>query len=64
MNILQTKAQVKNMNTIYYDLYRTNFKIVGEKEIVDNQCEKDYISFYDIIPNHNISFSPRKTTLK
>ena len=51
---LQTKPQVKNMNTIYYDLYYTVIKNRDAKEIVDNQYDNDYISFNDSVPNHYI----------
>ena len=43
MKLLQTKPQVKNMNIKYYDLYYTVIKNRGEKEIVDNNYEDDYI---------------------
>ena len=43
MKLLQTKPQVKNMNIKYYDLYYTVIKNRGEKEIVDNNYENDYI---------------------
>ena len=52
MKFLQTKAEVKNMNTEYFDLYYTVIKNGDEKEIVDNQHETDYINFNDILPNH------------
>ena len=60
MKFLQTKPQVKIVNFIYYDLYYTVIKNRDEKEIVDNQYEKDYKSFKDfILPNHK----PRETKL-
>ena len=52
MNILQTKPQITNMNSNYYDLYHTVNKNRDEKEIVDNQYEYGYINFIDIVPNH------------
>ena len=54
MKFLQTKPQVKNMISKYYDLYYTVIKNRNEKEIVDNQYENVYISFNDVIPNHYI----------
>ena len=52
LKFLQTKPQVKNMNTNYYELYYTVIKNRDEKEVEDNQYENDYIKFNDIIPNH------------
>ena len=53
MKFLQTKPHVKNMNINYYDLCYTVIKNRDDKEIVDDQNEKDYISFNDFfIPNH------------
>ena len=61
MKFLQTKPQVKNMNIIYCDLYYTVIKNRDEKEIVDNQYEKDYISLNDvIIPNHYVGIKGRE----
>ena len=62
MKFLQTKPQVKNMYINYYDFYYTVIENRKEKdiekeqkEIVDNQYEKDFISLNDvIIPNHYI----------
>ena len=59
MKFLQTKPQVKNMNTTYYDLYYTVIKTSDENKDIDNQYENDendYINFNDFItPNHYIA---------
>ena len=61
MKFLQTQPQVKFMNNNYYDFYYTVIKNKGEKEIVDNQYEKDYISLKDvIIPNHYVGVKGRE----
>ena len=54
MKFLQTKPQVKIMNFHYYDLYHTVIKVRGDKEIVHDRHENDYIDFNDIVPNHYI----------
>ena len=58
MKLLQTKPQVKNKNTNYYDLYYTVIKTRDENKDIDNQYESDendYINFNDsIIPIHYI----------
>ena len=60
MKFLQTKPQVKNENINYYDLNYTVIKNTNEKEIVDNQYEKDFISLNDvIIPNHCVGINGR-----
>ena len=68
MKFLQTKAQVKNTNINYFDLYNTVIKTRDENRDIDNQNENDendYINFNDYItPNHNISIKPRDTILK
>ena len=47
------------MNIIYYDLYYTLIK--NRKDIVDNQCENDFISLNDvIIPNHYVEIKGRE----
>ena len=64
MKFLQTKPQVKNMNSNYYDLYFNGIKKRDEKVIVDDKNENDFININDFItPNHNISIKPRETTL-
>ena len=59
MKFLQTKPQVKNMNTKYCDLYYTVIKTRDENRDIDNQYENDdndYIDINDfIIPNQNTS---------
>ena len=60
MKFLQTKPQAKNMNINYYDLYYTVIKNRDEKEIVDNQYEKDFISLNVIIPNHYVGINGRE----
>ena len=58
---LQNKPQVKNMNNNYYDLYYTVIKNRDEKEIVDNQYEKDFFSLNDvIIRNHSVGIKGRE----
>ena len=52
LKFLHTKAQIKGMNIVYYDLYYNVIKNRDEKEIVDNQYETDSIDWNDIIPNH------------
>ena len=42
------------MKIIYYDLNYTVIENREEKINVDNQYENVVISFYDIIPNHNV----------
>ena len=62
MKVSQTKPQVKNMNTNYYDLYYTVIKVRDENKDIDNQYESDengYINFNDIVPNHYIGIKPR-----
>ena len=57
MKFLQTKPEVKNMNTNYYDLYYTVTKVRDENLDVDNN---DYIKFNDdITPYHYIGIKPR-----
>ena len=58
---LQTKPQVKNMNVNYYDLYYTVIKTRDENKDIDNQYEKDYINFNDILP---IGIKTRETILR
>ena len=43
MNFLPTKPQVKNMNVKYYDLYYTVIKNRDDKEIVNDEYEKNNI---------------------
>ena len=65
MKFLQTKAQVKNMNINYFDLYYTVIRIRDENTDKDSQYENnenDCINFNDFkLPNQNIS---RETILK
>ena len=61
LKFLQTRPQIKNINTKYYDLYYTVIRNRDEKEIIDDQYENDYINFNDFsVPNHK----PRETILK
>ena len=64
----QTKPQVKNMNSNYYDLYYTVIKNRYDKENVNHQYEhneNDYINFIDIItPNHYVGIKPRETIFR
>ena len=68
MNFLQTKPQVKNMNTNYYDLYYTVIKTRDENKDIDNQYENDendYININDFItPNHYIGIKNDNVILK
>ena len=41
MKFLQTKPSVKNMNINYYDLFYTVIKNRDDKEIVNDEYEKD-----------------------
>ena len=62
MKILQTKPQIKNMNSNYYDLYYTVIKTRDENKDIDNN---DYNTINDIITsNHYIGIRPRDTILK
>ena len=57
LKFLLTRPQVKNMNITYYDLYYTVIKNRDEKDNVGykyENIENDYITFYDIVPNHYI----------
>ena len=64
MKFLQTKSQVKNMNTNYYDLYYTVIKTRDENKNIDIQYENDesdYISLNDVnIPNHYVGIKSRE----
>ena len=55
MKVLQTKPQVKNMKTCFYDLYYTVYKNRGDKASANDQYEdneKDYNNYEDFItPN-------------
>ena len=68
MNFSQTKSQVKNMNTNYYDLYYTVIETTDENKDVHIQYENDEndsINFNDIIaPNHYVGTKPRETILR
>ena len=68
MKFLQTKAEVKNMNINYYDLYFTVTKVRDENKDIDNQCdndENDYILINDFItPNHYVGIKNRETILR
>ena len=48
MELLQTKADVKIMNIIYYDLYYTVNKTRDENKNIDSQYENDYHDYIDI----------------
>ena len=61
MKLLQTKPEVKNTNNNFYDLYYTVIKNRDEKEIVDNQCENDFICLNDVtIPNLYVEIKSRE----
>ena len=64
----QTKPQVKNLNTKFYDLYYTVLKNRDETEIVidkytNNENDNNKIDDF-ITPNHNISIKPREAKLR
>ena len=62
MKFLQTKPQIKNMNSNYYDLYYTVIKTRDENKDIDNN---DYNIFNDILTsNHYIVIKHRDTILK
>ena len=46
MIILQTKPQVKNMNTKYYDIHYTVIKNRGDEEIVNDEKKIMKIFYY------------------
>ena len=49
------------MNIKYYDFYYTVVKNRDDKEIVDNQYEKFYVSLNDVnIPNHYVGIKDRE----
>ena len=58
MEFVQTKPDVKNMNTNYTDLYYTVIKTRDEKKYIDNQYENDYHDYIDL----NDSFMPLNYT--
>ena len=58
----QTKPQVKNMNSNFYDLFYTVIKVRDENKDIDNQYEIDYNEF--ITPNLYVGIKPRETILK
>ena len=61
MKFLQAKAQLKNMNINYNNLFYTVIKNRKENEIVDNQYEIDFISLNDvIIPNQYVGIKNKK----
>ena len=69
MEFLETKADVKNLNINYYDLYYTVIKTRDENKNIDNQYENDYHDYIDIndfiiTPNHYIGIKPRETILR
>ena len=53
VRILQIKPQVKNMNTIYYDLYYTPIKNRDEKEIISNKYEDNEIDYTNFNDSYN-----------
>ena len=64
MKFLQTKPQIKNMNTNYYDLYYTVIKNRNEKQIVNDEyqnCENDFIILNNVItPNQYVEKKGRE----
>ena len=58
MKFLQTKAEIKNMNIIYYDLYNTVIKVTDENKNIHNQYENDIND--SITPNHYIGIKPKE----
>ena len=67
MKFLQTKPQVKNKNTNFFDLYYTVIKTRDKNRHIDNQYENnenDYINFNDYItPNHYIGIKNENENL-
>ena len=65
MKFLQTKPQVKNTNSSYFDLYYTVIKVRDENKDIDNHYEdkeNDYINYRDFItPNH---YAGRKSDMR
>ena len=62
VKFLQTKPQVKNMNSNYYDLYYIVIRSRDEYRDIDNEIiddENDIIS-----PNHYIGIKTRGTILR
>ena len=67
MKFLQTKPQIKKMNTNYYDLYYTVIKTRDENNDIENQYEddyNDYINFTDIVPHHYIGIKNNNEILR
>ena len=67
MNFLQTKADVRNMNINYYDLYYTVIKTRDKNKDIDNQYENDnndYINFNDIVSNHHFGITNDNVILR
>ena len=62
MKFLQTKPQIKNVNTNYHGLYYTVIKTGDENKDIDNPYENDYNDF--ITPNRYVGIEPRETILK
>ena len=58
MKFLETKPQLKNINSKYFDLFYTVIKNRNDKEIEDDKYENkevEYINLKDFIPpNHYI----------
>ena len=65
MNFLRTTPSVKGMNNNYYDLCYTVGKNRNVKEIVNDECEVDYINLDVFIsPNHYIRRKSNDVTLR
>ena len=65
VNFLRTKAQIKNMNINFYDLYYSVIKIRDDKKIVEDKYdnnENDYINLNDFLTtNHYIGINIDKS---
>ena len=68
LKFLMTKAEVKIMNIIYFDLYYTVIKTRDGNKDIDNQYEDDYHGYIDIndfiTPNHYIGIKQNKEILR
>ena len=62
---LQTKPQLKIMNSNYYDLYYTVIKNRDEKEVVvDDDENNDYLHDKFVMPNYDLGDKPHETKLR
>ena len=68
LKFLQTKAKVRSMNTINYDVYKTVSKNRNENEVVYDEYkhkETDFKNFSDnVTPNHFIGINNNDVMLR